>query len=210
MAAPAYHLLSNEDKFKILELLIDKVSHWRDIGTALGFSSGELNEIESMPLLLSRAPKRFLEKLVEKWLQWPCEGHNSEPTVEALCKALKNKTVGLGALAKKVEQVLMHGQPYNSDSNSSGTTRHRRCKKKPSKAKIMDRQISRKRRKCYNKKSITPTLSSSSSSSGIKSESDSDSNSRGKHKKRKRMSPKKRHKKDTRLHDDGGSNISGI
>ena len=35
-----------------------------------------------------RAPKRFLEKLLEKWLQWPCEGHNSEPTVEALCKAL--------------------------------------------------------------------------------------------------------------------------
>ena len=92
MAAPAYHLLSNDDEFRILELLTDKVSRWRDIGTALGFSSGELDAIESMPLLFSRAPKSFLEKLLEKWLQWPCEGHKSEPTVEALCKALKNKT----------------------------------------------------------------------------------------------------------------------
>ena len=49
----ATHLLSDKDMLRILELLVEKVSHWKDIGTALGFSSDELSEIESMPSLLA-------------------------------------------------------------------------------------------------------------------------------------------------------------
>ena len=104
MATQSHHLLSDKDMLRILELLVEKVSHWKDIGTALGFSSGELSEIESMLSLFSTAPKRFLNKLLENWLQWPCDRHQSEPTVEALFKALRNKTIRFGALANRVEQ----------------------------------------------------------------------------------------------------------
>lgn len=55
---------------QILTKLNEHASKWREIGTFLGFRPGELNLIESKPLLLTGAPGSWLRELLAEWLQW--------------------------------------------------------------------------------------------------------------------------------------------
>ena len=76
---------------------------WRDIGSALGFLEGELNNIQADPLLLTQsAPKSWLKEMLTQWLQWaPKDGRGSSgfATRDSLHTALLK--VNLGQLAQK-------------------------------------------------------------------------------------------------------------
>ena len=70
---------------------------WREIGAALSFHHGELeNIIQTFP---RAAPQRLLTELLNQWSQWPTAEHPQAPTMERLCDALRSGQVGLGAEA---------------------------------------------------------------------------------------------------------------
>ena len=63
--------LGDDDHSSIYSKLKDKAANWRDIGKELGFKEGEMNNIQSNPmLLLQSAPKSYLRELLSQWLQW--------------------------------------------------------------------------------------------------------------------------------------------
>ena len=58
--------------------LIQHSSKWRDIGMFLGFSPGELDDIQERPPLYGTAPKSWLRAILTEWLQWaPGDGRRS-------------------------------------------------------------------------------------------------------------------------------------
>ena len=64
---------------------------WREIGVHLGFHPGELDDIQARPLLLSNAPKSWLEAMLAEWLEWaPADGRGSKScaSLHSLRKAL--------------------------------------------------------------------------------------------------------------------------
>ena len=66
-------------------------SKWREIGAALGFSQGEMDNIEAIPLLLQSAPVSWLREMLTRWLHWvPGDerGSTDYPTREALRTAI--------------------------------------------------------------------------------------------------------------------------
>ena len=77
---------------------------WRDIGMHLGFTQGELDNIQANPMLLVQgAPVSWLNKMITEWLQWaPGDGRGSTgfATKESLIHALNR--AGLGAIAYSV------------------------------------------------------------------------------------------------------------
>ena len=76
---------------------------WRDIGTALGFQYGELENIrQSFPVAETQ---QLLIKVLSDWCEWPTEDHPDAPTVERLCDALRGNLVGLGAVANDLYQL---------------------------------------------------------------------------------------------------------
>ena len=90
-------VVAEEDVRFLLEKLTDYAYKWKDIGRALGFSHGEVENFDqSLP---KGSPSEFLVKILSKWSQWPTERHEEKPTLERLCKALRTRSVGLGAAA---------------------------------------------------------------------------------------------------------------
>ena len=80
--------------------LAESASSWRQIGMHLGFRSGELDNIQNNPFLLSQAPTSWVSAMLSQWLQWaPGDGRgsNSFATMEDLKVALNQ--AGLGATA---------------------------------------------------------------------------------------------------------------
>ena len=78
-------------------------SKWREIGAALDFSQGEMDNIQTKPLLLQSAPESWLRELLTQWLQRaPGSKHCSTefPTRKALRMALLK--VNLGQLAEEL------------------------------------------------------------------------------------------------------------
>ena len=62
----------------LYEKLIQHSSKWRDIGMFLGFSPGELDDIQERPPLYGTAPKSWLRAMLTEWLQWaPRDGRGS-------------------------------------------------------------------------------------------------------------------------------------
>ena len=64
---------------------------WREIGVHLGFHPGELDDIQARPLLLSNAPKSWLEAMLAEWLQWApgdARGSKGNAILHSLRKAL--------------------------------------------------------------------------------------------------------------------------
>ena len=102
--------LSDEDIPKLLELIHTFSSKWYLIGFCLGFLQPELETIQSMPHLYMLAPTSFLTELLSQWIQWPTQDHPTEPTLGALCTALRSSLVGLGRLADKVEIEMIYGK----------------------------------------------------------------------------------------------------
>ena len=88
----------------LVEFLVPYASLWRSIGTALRFTPQHLNNIQASLHLVSDSPKSYLIKLVEDWILGLSE---ETPTVTALEKALKSRTVGLGAKAHEVRTHIL-------------------------------------------------------------------------------------------------------
>ena len=83
--------------------LNEHASKWREIGTYLGFRPGELDVIQSKPLLLTGAPGSWLSQLLSDWFQWaPGDGRGS--TAYATLSALKTAVdrAGLGRTAAEL------------------------------------------------------------------------------------------------------------
>ena len=73
---------------------------WREIGTALGFQHGELENIrQSFP---RATMQQLLRELIYQWSQWPTVTHSEVPTMEKLYDAMRSGSVGLGAVANEL------------------------------------------------------------------------------------------------------------
>lgn len=97
--------LHSENYSDICHKLKPFASKWRDIGYALGFTQGELDNIQADPmLLLQGAPVSWLNNMITKWLQWaPGDGRGSTgfATKESLRAALLQ--ANLGAVAEQFQ-----------------------------------------------------------------------------------------------------------
>ena len=80
--------------------LRNHAAKWRDIGTYLDFLPGELDNIETRPSLVHRAPVSFLERMLEEWIQWApgdSRGSNGFATLDDLKAALMDAKLGATA-----------------------------------------------------------------------------------------------------------------
>ena len=97
--------LSDRDHRHIYYKLELQASRWRDIGSALGFLEGEMENIQSNPMLLTQSPpKSWLREMLTQWLQWaPGDGRGSSgfATRSSLRAALLK--VNLGQLAQQFQ-----------------------------------------------------------------------------------------------------------
>jgi hypothetical protein len=97
--------LGDDDHSGIYNKLKDKAAKWRDIGKELGFKEGEMNSIQSDPMLLTQsAPKSYLREMLSQWLQWaPGDGRGSTgyASKESLRAALLR--ANLGQLAQQFQ-----------------------------------------------------------------------------------------------------------
>jgi len=84
-------------KLEDVNFLLDKLGKyaylWEQLGTALNFHPGELNNIRYSP----QAPtlKQRLKDVLVEWTQWPNGDHPKEPSMEMLRDALCSDLVGL-------------------------------------------------------------------------------------------------------------------
>ena len=89
--------LSEGNHVKLIGQLKLHAAKWREIGTYLGFHQGELDSIESSPMLITQAPSSYLNKLLSTWYQWaPGDGRGSKDfaTLEALKHAVSQAGFG--------------------------------------------------------------------------------------------------------------------
>ena len=98
--------LSEKDLAHLMRLLQSYSYKWNPIGLSLGFTPHELYNISCMVTLLTGAPVSYLQELLSQWVQWPTEEHQNNPTLGALCTALRSSLVGLGSLAEEVEKEM--------------------------------------------------------------------------------------------------------
>ena len=87
----------------LLKQLTKHAAAWREIGTHLGFSQGELDNIQGNALLLANSPTSWLSRMLAEWLQWApgdSRGSTSLATLEALKTALSG--AGFGATARNL------------------------------------------------------------------------------------------------------------
>jgi hypothetical protein len=104
--------LSEKDLVHLMRLLQSYSYKWNPIGLNLGFTQHELNTIFGMLKLMVGAPVSYLQELLSQWVQWPTEEHQNNPTLGALCTALRSSLVGLGSLAEEVEKEMKHCTTY--------------------------------------------------------------------------------------------------
>ena len=84
----------------LIQQLSSDAAKWRDIGIYLGFTTNELDIIQSKPALYTQGPTSWLQEILSQWLQWApgdSRGSTSFATLETLKTALSR--VGLGATA---------------------------------------------------------------------------------------------------------------
>ena len=94
-------LLSENDLFILLDLLRNAASKWKNIGDALGFPCGELNNISAKPTDIIVGVDAFLREMLICWLKRAPPQHQL-PTLEALVQALQ--AVGEGRMAYNLPQ----------------------------------------------------------------------------------------------------------
>ena len=89
--------LATSDHTTLLNQMCEHAAKWKDIGTHLGFSQGELRNIQANPMLFfEEAPRSYLNYMLSEWLQWApgdARGSAQFATLQALRSAM-NK-VGL-------------------------------------------------------------------------------------------------------------------
>ena len=92
--------LTDDHHAVLLKQLTKHSANWKMIGSYLGFSSGELNDIEARPFLLQGAPTSWLSAMLAQWLQWApgdSRGSTNFATVKALKAALNQAFLGATA-----------------------------------------------------------------------------------------------------------------
>ena len=97
--------LSSSDHNNIYTKLKDHAKDWREIGGALGFSEGELDNIQANHMLMTQSPPTsYLRKMLSQWLQW-APGDERGSIGYATMKSLKSALlkVNLGRLADRFE-----------------------------------------------------------------------------------------------------------
>ena len=87
-------IVTNADVSFLVNNLCKHAHKWRDIGLALNFQPGELENI-SHPNPGATA-QRLLTELLSQWSQWPTADHSDAPTMERLRDVLRSGLVGLG------------------------------------------------------------------------------------------------------------------
>ena len=100
-STPCIRLTDNHPK-ALLNQLSDYTTQWYSIGIQLGFSPGELDNIQASPNLHDDAPISWLTKMLTKWFLWvpgDDRGSEKEANLEELKAALRSRPVGLGVLA---------------------------------------------------------------------------------------------------------------
>ena len=89
--------LHDKDHTDIYRKLEPRAAKWKDIGKALGFTEGEMENIENCPMLLVQAPRSFLREMLTQWLQWAQgdgRGSTGFATKESLRAALLQANLG--------------------------------------------------------------------------------------------------------------------
>ena len=84
----------------LLKQLIKHSADWKMIGSYLGFSQGELSNIETRPNLIQGAPESWLSAMLAQWLQWAPgdrRGSTSFATLKDLKAALNHAFLGATA-----------------------------------------------------------------------------------------------------------------
>ena len=84
----------------LLKQLTKHAAAWRDIGTYLGFTQGQLDNIQANQFLATNSPVSWLSSMLAQWLQWApgdSRGSTSFATLGDLKAALSQ--AGLGATA---------------------------------------------------------------------------------------------------------------
>ena len=92
--------LTDDHHAVLLKQLTKHSADWKMIGLYLGFSSGELNDIEARPFLQPGAPTSWLSTMLAQWLQWApgdSRGSTSFATLKALKTALNEACLGATA-----------------------------------------------------------------------------------------------------------------
>ena len=97
-------LICNSSHHALLFTQLKKhAAEWRDIGTHLGFSQGELTNIESAPKHFTGAPKSWLSAMLAEWLEWAPgdeRGSINYATLSGLKGAVRE--AGLGRTAEEL------------------------------------------------------------------------------------------------------------
>ena len=60
--------LRDTDIGAIMRCIDDYVYKWKDISAELGFTPAQLTQIESMPLLVTGAPRSWMEMMLGQWI----------------------------------------------------------------------------------------------------------------------------------------------
>ena len=77
-------LLNIEDLNHLYDLVKEDSSNWYNIGLKLLFNAGELNAIQSMPLLIVQGTEGYLRELLCRWL----ERASQPPYLQGLAEAI--------------------------------------------------------------------------------------------------------------------------
>ena len=92
--------LTDDHHAVLLKQLTKHSADWKMIGLYLGFTSGELKDIEARPFLQPGAPTSWLSAMLAQWLQWApgdSRGSTSFATLKALKTALSEAYLGATA-----------------------------------------------------------------------------------------------------------------
>ena len=95
--------LSEQTHARLYQELASHSSTWKEIGTYLGFRQSELEEIQARPLLLTTAPKSWLNAMLAEWLKWApgdVRGNTKAASIEELSDALN--IAGLATTAQSI------------------------------------------------------------------------------------------------------------
>ena len=81
----------------LISALKSHASKWMEIGTHLGFRHGNLLNIATNPLLLTNAPRSWLQAMLSEWLQRAPGDTRGSPSLDSLKSALNKCDLGATA-----------------------------------------------------------------------------------------------------------------
>ena len=88
-----HNLLTEFHLPKLLEKLNIHAGKWRNIALHLGFLSGELDNIQTRPLLLQTAPESWLGAMLTEWLQRAPNDTRGSSSIKSLMHALNKSGI---------------------------------------------------------------------------------------------------------------------